>query len=45
MLLLKNTSATLMMNAKEDLIASGIPVMDRIESIDDKISHLYKRLG
>ena len=30
--------------AEEDLIG-GIPVMDRIESIDDKISHLYKRLG
>ena len=29
---------------EEDLIG-GIPVMDRIESIDDKISHLYKRLG
>ena len=30
--------------AEEDLIG-GIPVMDRIESIDYKISHLYKRLG
>ena len=30
--------------AEEDLIG-GSPVMDRIESIDDKISHLYKRLG
>ena len=30
--------------AEEDLI-DGIPVMDRIDSIDGKIYHLYKRLG
>ena len=30
--------------AEEDLIG-GIPVMDRIDSIDGKIYHLYKRLG
>tara|TARA_B100000886_G_scaffold24009_1_gene15400 strand:+ start:532 stop:750 length:219 start_codon:yes stop_codon:yes gene_type:complete len=30
--------------AEEDLIG-GIPVIDRIESIDEKIYHLYKRLG
>ena len=30
--------------AENDLIG-GIPVMDRIDSIDDKIMHLYKRLG
>ena len=30
--------------AEEDLI-DGIPVMDRIDSIDDKIYHLYRRLG
>ena len=30
--------------AEEDLIG-GIPVIDRIESIDDKIYNLYKRLG
>ena len=30
--------------AEEDLIG-GIPVMDRINSIDEKMIHLYKRLG
>jgi len=30
--------------AEEDLIG-GIPVMDRIDSIGDKMVHLYKRLG
>ena len=30
--------------AEEDLI-DGIPVMDRIDSIDGKIYNLYKRLG
>ena len=30
--------------AEEDLIG-GIPVIDRINSIDDKINHLYRRLG
>ena len=30
--------------AEEDLI-DGIPVMYRIDSIDGKIYHLYKRLG
>ena len=30
--------------AEEDLIG-GIPVMDRINSIDEKMTHLYKRLG
>tara|TARA_B100001173_G_scaffold260168_1_gene233294 strand:- start:12 stop:308 length:297 start_codon:yes stop_codon:yes gene_type:complete len=30
--------------AEEDLI-DGIPVMDRIDSIDGKMYHLYKRLG
>ena len=29
---------------EEDLIG-GIPVMDRINSIDEKMTHLYKRLG
>tara|TARA_Y100000589_G_scaffold3965_1_gene3524 strand:+ start:253 stop:471 length:219 start_codon:yes stop_codon:yes gene_type:complete len=31
--------------AAEDDLIGGIPVMDRIDSIDDKITHLYKRLG
>ena len=30
--------------AEEDLIG-GIPVADRLDSIDDKINHLYRRLG
>ena len=30
--------------AEEDLI-DGIPVMDRIDSIDGKIYHLYRRLA
>ena len=30
--------------AEEDLI-DGIPVMDRVNSIDNKIYHLYSRLG